>query len=128
MKVKTELSVILFPFRSFERFKQVSNIIHGEQRAAKDSHDFHAGTINLHIMFDDTNEAISDDGNMYLNTDCRAKIAAIEKIHELKTNRCILREIHEVDIPRIKEIFDDDDTQRFLPDLYELVKTDYGMR
>ena len=70
LKVKTELPVVLLLFRSFEWFKQVSDIIHGEQRTAQDSHDFHDGTTDLHVMFDDTNEAICDDGNMYLNTDC----------------------------------------------------------
>lgn len=70
LKVKTELPVVLLLFRSFEWFKQVSDIIQSQQRAAKDSHDFHDGTTDLHVMFDDTNEAICDDGNMYLNTDC----------------------------------------------------------
>ena len=70
LKVKTELPVILLLFRSFERFKQVSNIIHGEQGAAQDSHDFHDGTTDLHVMFDDANETICDNGNMYLETYC----------------------------------------------------------
>ena len=70
LKVKTELPVVLLLFRSFEWFKQVSDIIHGEQRAAQDSHYFHDGTTDLYVMFDDTNAAICDDGNMYLNTDC----------------------------------------------------------
>ena len=69
LKVKTELPVVLLLFRSFEWFKQVSDIIHGEQRPAQDSHEFHDGTTDLHLMFDDTNEAICDDGSMYLNTD-----------------------------------------------------------
>ena len=66
LKVKTELPVVLLLFRSFEWFKQVSDIIQSQQRAAKDSHDFHDGTTDLH----DTNEAICDVGNTYLNTDC----------------------------------------------------------
>ena len=70
LKVKTELPVVLLLFRPFEWFKQVSDIILGEQRTAQDSHDFHDGTTDLHVMFDNTNEAICDDGNMYLNTDC----------------------------------------------------------
>ena len=70
LKVKTELPVVLLLFRSFEWFKQASDIIHGEQRTAQDSHDFNDGTTDLHVMFDDTDEAICDDGNMYLNTDC----------------------------------------------------------
>ena len=69
LKVKTELPIVVLLFRSFEWFKQVSDIIHGEQRTAQNSHDFHDGTTDLHVMFDDTNEAICDDGNMYLNTD-----------------------------------------------------------
>ena len=69
LKVKTELPIIMLALRSFEWFKQFSDIIHGEQGTAQDSHDFNDGTTNLHVMFDDTNEAICDDGNMYLNTD-----------------------------------------------------------
>ena len=68
LKVKTELHIIMLVLRSFEWLKQVSDIIHGEQRTAQNSHDFNNGTTNLHVMFDDTNEAICDDGNMYLNT------------------------------------------------------------
>ena len=56
LKVKTELPVVLLLFRSFEWFKQGSDIIQSQQRAAKDSHDFHDGTTDLH----DTNEAICD--------------------------------------------------------------------
>ena len=70
LKVKTELPVVLLLFRSCEWFKQGSDIIQSQQRAAKDSHDFHDGTTDLQVMFDDTNEAICDDGNMYLTTDC----------------------------------------------------------
>ena len=69
LKVKTELLIIMLVLRSFEWFKQLSDIIHGEQRTAQYSHDFNYRTTNLHVMFDDTNEAICDDGNMYLNTD-----------------------------------------------------------
>ena len=69
LKVKTELPVVLLLFRSFEWFKQGSDIIQSQQRAATESHDVHDGTTDLQVMFDDTNEAICD-GNMYLNTDC----------------------------------------------------------
>lgn len=67
LKVETELPLIMHLIRSFEWFEQVSDLIRGEQRTAQDSHDLHDGTANLHVMFDDTNEAICDDGNMYLN-------------------------------------------------------------
>ena len=68
-KVKTELPIVLLLLHSFEWFKQISDIIHGEQRTTQDSHDFHDRTTDFHVMFDDANEAICDDGNMYLNTD-----------------------------------------------------------
>lgn len=69
-KVKTELPIIMLVLRPFEWFKQISDIVHGEQRTAQDSHDFNNGTTNLHVMFNDANETVCDDGNMYLNTDC----------------------------------------------------------
>lgn len=68
-KVKTELPIVLLLLHSFEWFKQISDIIHGEQRTTQDSHDFHDRTTDFHVMFDDANEAICDNGNMYLNTD-----------------------------------------------------------
>lgn len=67
LKVETELPLIMHLIRSFEWFEQVSDLIRCEQKTAQDSHDLHDGTANLHVMFDDTNEAICDDGNMYLN-------------------------------------------------------------
>ena len=70
LKVKTELSFIMHFFRSLEGFKQISNIILGKQRTAQDSHDFHDGAVDLQVMFDNANETICDDGNVYLNTDC----------------------------------------------------------
>ena len=69
-KVKTELPIIMLVLRPFEWFKQISDIVHGEQRTAQDSHDFNNGTTNLHVMFNGANETVCDDDNMYLNTDC----------------------------------------------------------
>ena len=51
LKVKTELPVVLLLFRSLEWFKQVSDIVHGEQRATQDPHDFHDGTTDLPPVF-----------------------------------------------------------------------------
>lgn len=85
LKVKTELHIIMLVLRSFEWLKQVSDIIHGEQRTAQNSHDFNNGTTNLHVMFDDTNEAICDDGNMYLNTD-----SILGFSQKVLTRRCCL--------------------------------------
>ena len=68
-KVKIELPVGLI-FLPFERLEQVLDAVRGECRLAKDTHDLKHGTANLDVMLDDGNEAICDDGNMYLNTNC----------------------------------------------------------
>ena len=49
-------------------------------------------------------------------------------VPELTTARCILNEVTEDDIPVLKSIFTDATTQRFLPDLCEIAKTDEGIR
>ena len=63
LKVKTELPFIMHFFRSLEGLKQVSGITHGEQGTAHDSHDFHDGTANLHVVFDNANGTTCDDSN-----------------------------------------------------------------
>ena len=68
-KVKIELPVGLI-FLPFERLEQVLDAVRGECRLAKDTHDLKHGTANLEVMLDDGNEAICDDGNVYLNTNC----------------------------------------------------------
>ena len=68
-KVKIELPVGLV-FLPFERLEQVLDAVRGECRLAKDTHDLKHGTANLEVMLDDGNEAICDDGNVYLNTNC----------------------------------------------------------
>lgn len=60
----------MYLLRSLEWFKQVSDIVRGKQRTAQNSHDFHDGTANLRVMFDDTNEAVCNNDNMYLEADC----------------------------------------------------------
>lgn len=49
-------------------------------------------------------------------------------VPELKTGRCTLNEVSEDDIPALKSIFTDATTQRFIPDLCEIAKTDEGIR
>lgn len=49
-------------------------------------------------------------------------------VPELTTARCILNEVTEDDIPALKSIFTDATTQRFLPDLCEIAKTNEGIR
>ena len=67
-EVKIELSVIRILSVLLERSEQVLDAVRGECRLAKDTHDFDNWPANLKVMFDDGNEAVCDDGNMYLYT------------------------------------------------------------
>ena len=69
LKVKTELPIIILRFHSLEWFEQVSDFILSEQRTAQDAHNFNDWTTDLHVMFDDANEAVCDDSNMNLDAD-----------------------------------------------------------
>ena len=67
-EVKIELSVIRL-FCLPERHEEVSNIVCGERRLTKDTHDFKDGPANLEVVLDDGNEAVGDDGHVYLYAD-----------------------------------------------------------
>ena len=64
-EIKTELSIIRLDFL-FVRFEQVLDAVHGERRLTKDTHDFKYGSANLEVALDDGNEAVGDDGHVYL--------------------------------------------------------------
>ena len=69
-EVQTELSVIrIFRFL-LEKLEQITDAVRGECRLAKDAHDFDDRSANLEVVFDDGNEAVGDDGNVYLDTHC----------------------------------------------------------
>ena len=73
MLIKFEVKIELPVIRLFclpERHEEVSNIVFGECRLAKDSHDFEDCSANLEVVLNDGNEAVGDDGHMYLNADC----------------------------------------------------------
>lgn len=55
--------------RLLKGFEQISDLILSEQRTAQDAHDFNDWTTDLHVMFDDANEAVCDDSNMNLDAD-----------------------------------------------------------
>ena len=69
-EVKTELSVIWIFCLQLERLEQVTDAVRGECRLAKNAHDFDNRPANLEVVFDDSNEAVGDDGNVYLDTHC----------------------------------------------------------
>lgn len=66
-EVKTELSVIRIFRLLLERLEQVNDALRGECRLAKDAHDFDDRPANLEVVFDDSNEAVGDAGNVYHN-------------------------------------------------------------
>lgn len=45
----------------------------------------------------------------------------------LQTRRCILREILQDETPILREIIEDEQFQRFLPEMYDTVKTEKGL-
>ena len=69
-KVKIELTIRLVVLLLLERLKQVSDVVQGKCRLAKDTHDLKHRSVNLEVMFDDGNETVCDDGNMNLNAHC----------------------------------------------------------
>ena len=72
MLIKFEVKIKLPVIRLFslpERQKKVSDVVQGECRLAKDTHDFEDGSANLEVVLDDGNEAVCDDGHVYLYAD-----------------------------------------------------------
>ncbi|MBR1520708.1 MAG: GNAT family N-acetyltransferase [Bacteroidaceae bacterium] len=52
----------------------------------------------------------------------------MKNVPKLYTNRCVLDEICQEDGPFLHEIMENAESQRFLPELYSLVRTKEGMR
>ena len=52
-EVNMKLSVICLLCLLSERFEQVMDVIHGERRLTKDTHDFKDGSTNLEVVLDD---------------------------------------------------------------------------
>ena len=64
-----QLHFIIVLGLAFERFKQVSDIVFDQQRTTQNAHDLIDGPADLKVVFDDSDEAIGDDGNVYLYSD-----------------------------------------------------------
>ena len=61
-----QLPFIIIPSLFFKWFEQISDVVLDQQRAAKNAHDFDDGTSQPEVVLNDSDEAICDDGNMYL--------------------------------------------------------------
>ena len=68
-EVEIQLAVIIRAIIPFARLEEVTDIVRGESRLAKDTHDLKHGSAHLEVVLDDGNEAVGDDGDMYLNAD-----------------------------------------------------------
>ena len=68
-EVQIELPIIRLD-GLFERLEQFMDVIHGERRLTKDTHDFEDRPANLEVVLDNGNEAVGDDGHVFLYSDC----------------------------------------------------------
>ena len=68
-KINKKLAVVLLVSLLLERHKQVLDAVHGEGRLAKDAHDLEHRPANFEFVLDDGNEAVGDDGDVYLDAD-----------------------------------------------------------
>ena len=68
-EVEIQLAVIILAVIPLARPEEVMDIVRGESRLAKDAHDLKHGSAHLEVVLNDGNEAIGDDGDMYLDAD-----------------------------------------------------------
>ena len=64
-----QLHFIIVLGLTFERFKQISDIVLDQQRTTQNANDLVDGPADLKVVFDDSDEAIGDDCNVYLYSD-----------------------------------------------------------
>lgn len=69
-KFQAELPIILASPLLFERPKEVLNAVSGKCGLAKDTHDLDDRSSNLEVVFNDCNETVCDNRNVYLYSDC----------------------------------------------------------
>ena len=64
-----QLHFIIVLGLTFERFKQVSDIVLDQQRTTQNAHDLVDGSADLKVVFDYPDETIGDNSNVYLYAD-----------------------------------------------------------
>ena len=67
-EVKKELPVGLFIILLLERLEQVLDAVRGECRFAKYAHNLEHGSPDFEVVLNDGNEAVCDDGDVYLDS------------------------------------------------------------
>ena len=68
-EVEIQLGIVFFAVIPLARLEEVTDIVRGESRLAKDAHDLKHRPAHLEVVLDDGNEAVGDDGDMYLDAD-----------------------------------------------------------
>ena len=69
-KLKTELSITWFSLLLLNWLKEFLNAVSGKHGLAKDTHNFNDWSANFEFVFNDCNETVCDDCNVYLYSDC----------------------------------------------------------
>ncbi len=64
-----QLHFATFVIHHFEWFQQVLDVILDQQGAPQYAHDLNNRPVQLEVVFDDTNDTVGDDCNVYLYTD-----------------------------------------------------------
>lgn len=65
-----QLHFVAFFIHYSEWLQQVSDVILDQQGTPQYAHDLNDRPVQLEIVFDDTNDTVGDDCNVYLDTDC----------------------------------------------------------
>lgn len=69
-KINQKLAILLLVFVMIERLEEeVTDVVCGKGRLARDTHELKHRPSNLKVVFDNGNEAIGEDSDVYLNSD-----------------------------------------------------------
>ena len=65
-----QLAIVIITVLICHRSQELINGILDQQRIAKDTHDFNNRSVQLEVVFNNCDETVRDDGDMYLYPDC----------------------------------------------------------